>query len=66
MMRRRWAYKAPDPTRPELYAHLERLVREYGQEYYIIGRVHGTIFETAWALRGLDTLMTDFYLNPGN
>ena len=58
------AYKAPDPTRPELYAHLERLVREYGQEYYIIGRVHGTIFETAWALRGLDTLMTDFYLNP--
>lgn len=57
-------YKAPDPTRPQLYTHVERLVREYGQEYYIIGRVHCTIFETAWALRGLDTLMTDFYLNP--
>ena len=57
-------YKAPDPTRPELYEHVERLIREYGSEYYIIGRVHCTIFESAWALRGLDTLMTDFYLNP--
>lgn len=58
------AYKAPDPLRPELYRHVERLVHEYGQEYYIIGRVHGTLFETAWALRGLDTFMTDFYINP--
>ena len=57
------AYKAPDPTRPELYAHLERLVREYGQEYYIIGRVHGTIFETGLALGGLVSLMCFFYVN---
>lgn len=57
-------YKAPDPNRPELYSHVERLIKEYGDEYYIIGRVHCTIFETAWALRGLDTLMTDFYINP--
>ncbi len=58
------AYKAPDPTRPELYRNAERLVKEFGAEYYIIGRVHCTIFESAWALRGLDTLMMDFYLNP--
>ncbi len=58
------AYKAPDPTRPELYSHVERLIKEYGDEYFIIGRVHGTFFETAWALRGLDTLMMDFYMNP--
>lgn len=57
-------YKAPDPNRPELYTHVERLIKEYGQEYFIIGRVHCTIFESAWALRGLDTLMTDFYINP--
>lgn len=57
-------YQAPDPNRPDLYTHVERLVKEYGHEYYIIGRVHCTIFESAWALRGLDTLMTDFYLNP--
>lgn len=58
------AYKAPDPHRPELYKNVERLVKEYGDEYYIIGRIHCTIFESAWALRGLDTLMTDFYINP--
>jgi uroporphyrinogen decarboxylase len=57
-------YKAPDPNNPDLYLHVYKLVREFQKEYYIIGRVHCTIFETAWALRGLDTLMTDFYLNP--
>ena len=35
-----------------------------GHSFYIIGRIHCTIFESAWALRGLDTLMTDFYINP--
>lgn len=58
------SYKAPDPDRPELYTHVERLIKEYGSEYFIIGRIHCTIFESAWALRGLDTLMTDFYINP--
>lgn len=57
-------FKAPNPDCAELYEHVGRLIKEYGDEYYIIGRVHGTIFETAWALRGLDTLMTDFYINP--
>jgi len=57
-------YKAPDPDREELYLHLERLIREYKDEYYIIGRVHCTIFETAWALRGYESMMTDMYMNP--
>jgi uroporphyrinogen decarboxylase len=57
-------YRAPDPGRPELYRNLERLIREFGDEYYIIGRLHCTIFETAWALRGYENLLTDFYLNP--
>lgn len=56
-------FKAPNPSRIALYAHLDRLLKEFQQEYYIIGRVHCTIFESAWALRGLDTLMTDFYIN---
>lgn len=56
-------YKAPNPNRIALYAHLDRLLKGYQQEYYIIGRVHCTIFESAWALRGLDTLMMDFYIN---
>lgn len=58
------AYKAPDPDRPELYSVLQRLIDDFGKEYYIIGRIHCTIFETAWALRGLETLMIDMYVNP--
>jgi uroporphyrinogen decarboxylase len=57
-------YRAPDPNKPGLYDHLERLVREYKDEYYIIGRVHCTIFESAWALRGFETLLMDLYLAP--
>lgn len=58
------AYKAPDPHLPERYKNIERLVREYGDEYFIIGRIHCTIFESAWALRGLEPLLMDFYINP--
>jgi uroporphyrinogen decarboxylase len=57
-------YNPPDPYKPELYTNLERLVREYKHEWYIIGRLHCTIFETAWALRGFENLLTDFFLNP--
>lgn len=58
-------YKAPDPNKPGMYDVVKRLVKTYGEEYWIIGRIHTTMFESAWALRGLDQLMTDFYLNPG-
>ncbi|HUX12964.1 MAG TPA: uroporphyrinogen decarboxylase family protein [Spirochaetia bacterium] len=57
-------YIPPDPKRPELYAEAERLVRDYGGEYWIVGVAVTTIFETAWALRGLDRLMMDFALEP--
>ncbi len=57
-------YKPPDPNRPELYQNLDRLIKEYKDEYYITGRLHCTIFESAWALRGFEKLLIDFYLNP--
>ena len=57
-------FKAPDPNKPGMYNHVERLVREYKDEYYIIGRVHCTVFELAWALRGFENLLMDFYINP--
>ena len=57
-------YRAPDPHRPELYTNLERVIREYKHEYYIIGRLHCTMFESAWALRGFQNMLVDFYLNP--
>jgi len=58
------SYQPPDPNRPELYENLARLIEEYKDEYYIIGRLHCTIFETAWALRGLDSMMIDMAINP--
>ena len=58
------SYRPPDPHRAELYHDAERLVREYGRDYFIVGVTVTTIFETAWALRGLERMMTDFIENP--
>jgi len=57
-------YQAPDPGRPELYREAQRLVAEHKKEYYLVGVTVTTIFETAWALRGLTRLMTDFVTDP--
>jgi len=56
--------KAPDPNKAGMYNHVERLVREYKDEYFIIGRVHCTVFELAWALRGYENILIDMYINP--
>lgn len=53
------AYRPPDPGRPELYEEAARVVREHGREHWIVGVTVTTIFETAWALRGLDRLLED-------
>ena len=58
------SYRPPDPARPELYEDARRLIADYGREYYICGVTVTTIFETAWALRGLEALMMDFVLDP--
>jgi uroporphyrinogen decarboxylase len=57
-------YKPPDPNRPELYEEAEMLVRDYRNERWIVGMTVCTIFETAWALRGYERLLTDFVHNP--
>jgi len=57
-------YQPPDPTKSELYIEAERVIAEYKDEYWIVGVTVCTIFETAWALRGFERLLTDFVLNP--
>lgn len=57
-------YQTPDPTRPELYAEAARVVREFKDEYWIVGVCPTTIFESAWALRGYEQLMMDFLSDP--
>ncbi len=58
------AYRPPDPHRPQLYLEAKNLLDQYGDEYYIVGVTVTTIFETAWALRGLSQLMMDFAADP--
>ncbi len=58
------AYQSPDPHRPELYLEAKHVLAQYGAEYYIVGVTVTTIFETAWALRGLSQLMMDFVTEP--
>ena len=55
----------PIRHRPELYREAERLVAQHRREYWIVGVTVTTIFETAWALRGLSRLMMDFVDRSG-
>ena len=50
------SYHPPDPTRPELYQDAERTLREFRDEYWIVGVTVTTIFECAWALRGIERI----------
>lgn len=58
------SYRPPDPLRSGLYESAVRAIAEFGREYWICGAIVTTIFETAWALRGLERLLMDFVLNP--
>jgi len=58
------SYQPPDPNRPELYRESEWMIREFKDEYWIVGVTVTTIFECAWALRGYEQMMMDFVVNP--
>jgi uroporphyrinogen decarboxylase len=60
------SYQPPDPNRPELYLEAERVVKEYKDEYWIVGVTVTTIFETAWALRGYEKTLFDLVPQPEN
>ena len=57
-------YQPPNPNRPELYKDAAHLIEHYKQDYFIVGVTVTTIFETAWALRGLERLLTDLVSDP--
>jgi uroporphyrinogen decarboxylase len=58
------SYRPPDPDDPKLYHDAERLIAAYKSDYWIVGVTVTTIFETAWALRGFEQMLTDFAENP--
>ncbi len=57
-------YVPPDPLRPELYKEAQWVLDHFKEEFWIVGVTVTTIFETAWALRGYERMLTDFSLNP--
>ncbi len=57
-------YIPPDPSRAGLYTEAERVLQEFKDEYWIVGVTPTTIFETAWALRGLKQLIMDMAMDP--
>ncbi len=58
------SYQPPDPNRPELYTDAQQLIKNFKNEYWIVGVIATTIWETAWALRGLEKMLMDLVLNP--
>lgn len=57
-------YQPPDPNRRDLYQGSEQMIRDFKDEYWIVGVTVTTIFETAWALRGLEQMMLDMVMDP--
>jgi uroporphyrinogen decarboxylase len=57
-------FTTPDPDRPELYTEARQVVRDYKNEYWMVGVTPTTIFEAAWALRGYEQLMVDMASDP--
>ncbi len=57
-------YAFPDPLAPYVFADVADQLIKYGDRYRIFG-IGFSLYERAWAMRGLQTLMMDFYDNPG-
>ncbi|HLO31221.1 MAG TPA: uroporphyrinogen decarboxylase family protein [Anaerolineales bacterium] len=57
-------YKTPDPNRPELYSESDWVLRTFKDQYFIVGVTVTTMFETAWALRGYERMLSDLALRP--
>lgn len=58
------SYQEPDADEEELYVDAEKTIGNFKDEYWIVGVTVTTIWETAWALRGFERLMTDLVLHP--
>lgn len=51
--------KAPDSFEPTQYNTLKKKLERYGKEKWMVGSITCTLFETAWALRGMETFLMD-------
>jgi uroporphyrinogen decarboxylase len=56
-------YAFPDPVAPHVFAQVDENIKKYGDRFRIFG-IGFSLYERAWAMRGLQTLLMDFYDNP--
>jgi len=57
-------YVFPDPVADFEGCGIRDVVATYGETHWIVGGPVGTIFETAWMLRGLEQFLIDLVGNP--
>jgi uroporphyrinogen decarboxylase len=57
------AIEVPDPLDPRRFEHFEPLIRAHADRYIIV-KFSYSLFERAWAIRGMQNLMMDFIQNP--
>jgi uroporphyrinogen decarboxylase len=58
------SYSWPDPREPGLLDGANTIIAESGGEYFITPNFGWTLFERAWALRGMQAFMMDMVLDP--
>jgi uroporphyrinogen decarboxylase len=58
-------FEWPDLDLAYRYKDLQSNIDEYHQRGYAVNAdLYQTIFETAWLMRGMETFLMDFYINP--
>jgi uroporphyrinogen decarboxylase len=57
-------YSFPNPLDPRFFADIPGKIELYGDRFRVF-QIGFSLYERAWTLRGLQTLMEDFYDNPG-
>jgi uroporphyrinogen decarboxylase len=59
------AFPWPDLDAPYRYAGVTHQTQAFHDRgYAVCGEMYQTLFETAWLMRGMETFMADFYLEP--
>lgn len=56
-------YAFPNPLDERFFADIPGKIARYGDRFRVF-RIGFSLYERAWTMRGLDTLMMDFYDNP--
>jgi uroporphyrinogen decarboxylase len=57
-------YTFPDPLDARFFADIPDQIARYGDRFRVF-QIGFSLYERAWTLRGMETLMQDFYDNPG-